>query len=64
LTALYARLEASPGYQAFLYQLQQNSLAEQPFFFSSNQHRLWANRHHSTDVQKAFDREFALVLKP
>ncbi|PJD95490.1 MAG: hypothetical protein CK426_09310, partial [Legionella sp.] len=61
LTAFYAQLEASPGYEAFLYQLQQKNLAEQQFFFRANHHALWANRHHSADDQKAFDREFAMV---
>ena len=62
LTELYCQLEASPGYQAFLYPLEQSSLEEQkPFLRLHHQHSLWANRSSSTAAQNAFDRKYCLV---
>ncbi|PJD93288.1 MAG: hypothetical protein CK423_07660 [Legionella sp.] len=49
LTALYSRLEASPGYKAFLSQSAQNGLEEQKLSSSLVQHGLWANGHKSTE---------------
>ena len=54
-------MEASPGYQAFLYQLEQRSLEEQKPFLRLHQHSLWANRSSSTTAQNAFDRQYGLV---
>ena len=64
LTELYAKLEASPGHQAFLYQLEQRSLEEQKRCLGLLQHSLWTNRHESPVAQNIFDRQYGLVLKP
>jgi hypothetical protein len=64
LNKLYSTLEASLGYQAFLYQLEQRSLQEQRPFLGLEKHSFWANRHASEDAQREFDKQFGLVIVP
>ncbi|PJD90470.1 MAG: hypothetical protein CK426_05420, partial [Legionella sp.] len=60
LSALYSRLEASPGCRAFLYQSEKNGLGEQKSSSSLVQHGLWANCHKSTEDQDALDKQYGL----
>jgi len=63
LTEIYSTLEASPGYQAYVYQLEQRSLEEQRLFLRLHQHSLWANRHESANAQHAFDTRYGLAIR-